>query len=66
LPAGSQRGSQPNQCQDPFGWPPLLLFLAPALATCGSGSPARLPAVSGGFGTDPLVYAVDILAALHG
>jgi FKBP-type peptidyl-prolyl cis-trans isomerase len=34
----------------------LLLFLAPALAACGSGGPgAGVPAVSGGFGTDPLI-----------
>ena len=33
----------------------LLLCLAPALGACGAGPASTLPAVSGGFGTDPLI-----------
>jgi peptidylprolyl isomerase len=33
----------------------LLLCLAPALGACGASPPSTLPAVAGGFGTDPLI-----------
>ena len=44
----------------------LLLCLAPALGACGASPASTLPAVAGGFGTDTLVYVIDIIAAIHG